>query len=118
MLIDLAYGVESVRERIRAWVAEQEEVAVCAIQLAEYMAGVAPANRDAQQQFLRAFVVWEISPRAALRAGAYRYDFARRGVQLGTADALIAAVAWEHSAILVTANARHFPMTDIRIFTL
>jgi predicted nucleic acid-binding protein len=40
------------------------------------------------------------------------------GIQVNTPDALIAAVAREHSATLVTRNARDFPLTGVRIRVL
>jgi predicted nucleic acid-binding protein len=52
---------------------------------------------------------------AALRAGTYRFDFKRRGQTLATADALIAAMAREYEAVLLTENPRHFPMDDIEV---
>lgn len=118
VLIDLSRGVEPTSARVRDWMTAYEEVAICAIQIAEFLSGISPADREAQRRFLQAFAVWEIHLRAAVRAGAYRYDLARLGVQVGTPDALIAAVAWEHSAALVTRNVRHFPMTDIRVVSL
>jgi predicted nucleic acid-binding protein len=48
-------------------------------------------------------------------AGRYRSEFRRRGITLPATDALIAAVAFERQATVITANVRHFPMDDIRI---
>jgi hypothetical protein len=44
------------------------------------------------------------SPGAAKQAGLWRYAFARQGVQLATTDCLIAAIAHERGAALVTGN--------------
>lgn len=46
----------------------------------------------------------------AQQAGDWRYDFARRGVQLTTTDCLIAATAHAHHATVVTGNAKDYPM--------
>jgi predicted nucleic acid-binding protein len=54
----------------------------------------------------------------ARRAGKYRYDLARRGVQISATDALIAAVARDRAAVLVTRNVRDFPMADIHVLSL
>ena len=118
VVIDVSRGINIAVARVDAWFVADDEVSICAIQISEFFAGVAPTERERQQRFLGAFVVWEIGWRAALHAGAYRHDFARRGVQMSTPDALIAAVAWDYSATLVTRNRRHFPMTDIRIVTI
>jgi hypothetical protein len=48
-------------------------------------------------------------------AGQWRYDFARQGVTLHIADALIAAVAMEEEASLITANLKDFPMSGLQV---
>jgi predicted nucleic acid-binding protein len=118
VLIDLSRAVEPVSSVVRALVVARQEVAICVVQIAEFFAGVPPLERALQGAFLRAFAYWDVSRRAAIQAGAYRYDFARLGIQLKTPDALIAAVAREHSAVIVTRNARDFPMTDVRVRVL
>jgi predicted nucleic acid-binding protein len=55
---------------------------------------------------------------ATARAGIARYAFARRGQQIHTPDALIAAVAGTHGAILITENPKDFPMADITLMSL
>jgi predicted nucleic acid-binding protein len=62
--------------------------------------------------------LWPITGVAARRAGSYRHAFARRGVQLTTADTLIAAVARTARATLVTRNRKDFPMNDILVHPL
>jgi predicted nucleic acid-binding protein len=86
--------------------------------VAEFFSGVAVGERLAAVIFLSAFNFWPISPEAAQRAGGYRFAFARRGIQLGTPDTLTAAVAGDYLAVLVTRNARHYPMTDLLIQVL
>jgi predicted nucleic acid-binding protein len=118
VLIDLSRAVEPASSTIRSWLLAREEVAICVVQIAEFFSGVRPEGRASQGALLRAFVFWEVSRRAAVQAGAYRYDLARRGLQVKTPDALIAAVAREHSAVLVTRNARDFPMSGVRVRAL
>ena len=60
----------------------------------------------------------QIARDAARRAGEDRYDFARRGQTLSTPDALIAAVAREHQAIIVTDNVKDYPQGDIQLLPL
>ena len=50
----------------------------------------------------------------ARRARAYRDAF-RSTIRLTLPDALIAATAREHGAILVTRNVQHYPMTDVTV---
>lgn len=82
------------------------------------MSGVPPADRRTWQRLFASLNYWEVPLRAAVDAGADRYDFARRGQHLHTPDMLIAAVARAHGAILVTENAKDFPMPDIRLVSL
>lgn len=52
------------------------------------------------------------------QAGRWIYHYARRGVRLSFADALIAATAMAHNLTLVTTNARHFPMEGLQVHSL
>ncbi len=88
---------------------------VCAINVAEFVAGVRPPDRESAHEFLAALSYWHISYAAARQAGIWRYSAARTGVQLSTTDTLIAAVAHEQDAIVITRNLRHFPMPEVRV---
>jgi len=48
---------------------------------------------------------------AAMQSGEHRYDLARQGIHISTPDALIAATARAHGAVIITDNTRHFPNT-------
>ncbi len=83
---------------------------ISAITVAELYAGVRDgAERTALESFVRAFQVVVVDSAIATQGGLFRRDFGKsHGV--GLADALIAASAQAHGAILVTLNAKHFPM--------
>ena len=49
------------------------------------------------------------------RAGAWRREFAARGVTLSQADCLIAAAAVSVNATLATGNPRDFPMAEVDV---
>jgi predicted nucleic acid-binding protein len=61
---------------------------------------------------------WDITRGVAVQAGTYRCRYARQGQTIATADALIAATAIEHNAILVTDNPKDYPMPEIRLLSL
>jgi predicted nucleic acid-binding protein len=61
---------------------------------------------------------WRVSLVAAAATGEDRYDVARRGQAIQTPDALIAAVARAHGAILVTEKTKDFPIADITLMSL
>lgn len=118
VLIDYSKGVSSVVTQVQAWVARGDEVGITPVQIAELFSGVPTVEFRIWMAMLDGYDRWPIGEVVARRAGKYRYDFARRGVPISTADALIAAVARARSAVLVTRNNRDFPMTDIQVLAL
>ena len=59
--------------------------------------------------------VWTVSMDAATWAGKARYDLARQGIQTALPDALIAGVAIEQAAIVVTANVKDFVAMGLEV---
>jgi predicted nucleic acid-binding protein len=94
---------------------EVDELGVCEVVATELLAGARPVDRLPLIRFLRGLTYWDATLDAAIRAGAYRYSFARRGIAVSTPDALIAAVAVDVGATLVTRNVRHYPMMDLTV---
>lgn len=113
VLIDISRGREPAVSRIRAMIASGDELAISAINVAEFYAGLPPEKRVLHERFISALRYWHITRPIAMAGGQYRYDFARAGRTLSTTDALIAAVARQHGAVLLTDNLKDFPMTDI-----
>jgi predicted nucleic acid-binding protein len=95
-----------------------ETVGVCAVVIAECYSGARPLERPGWEEIFAALNFWETTPDDAVLAGTWRYDFARRGVQLTTTDLLIASVARRVGAVVVTSNARHFPMPDVQVLPM
>jgi predicted nucleic acid-binding protein len=118
VLVDLSKRIEPVTSRLLTWIDGTEIVAVCAISIAEFSAGLARDQADQAESFLSSLTYWDISRQAALRAGQDRYSFARQGVTISTTDALLAAVARENGATLVTSNLKDFPMEDVALLSL
>ena len=99
-------------------IAAGDEVCVTAIGITEFYSGVAPEDRFVRRAFLDSLRYLEVTRDAARRAGYDRYDFARRGQTLSTPDVLIAAVAREYQAIIVTDNVKDYPQSDIQLLPL
>lgn len=118
VLIDFSKGIEAVTERLLAWIDSTDIVAVCAISVAEFSAGLTPDQAALIAPFLASLTYWDISQQAASRAGQDRYRFARAGVTITIMDALLAAVAREHAATLVTSNLKDFPMGDVSLLSI
>ncbi len=117
-LIDFSKTRQPATEYILHWIAVGDVVAVCAVTVGEFYAGLAGDRAQEALEFVTSLPYWDISRRAAMHAGQDRYTFARQGKALSISDALIAAAAREHHATVVTSNVKDFPMTDIAVFPL
>ncbi|MAG37680.1 MAG: hypothetical protein CL878_15705 [Dehalococcoidia bacterium] len=117
-LVDFSKGWEPSASQLLALIDGGDEVAVCAINVAEFYTGIPPEERPHWRRFLAALPHWVITREAAERAGSCRYDLARQGQALSLADALLAAVAQEYGATLITENTKDFPLPGIRLLSL
>lgn len=113
-VIDFFKGFPSTVELIQHLFQQGETLCTCAVVMAEMYAGLNPSERGRGQELLGSLRFFATSPGAARQAGLWRYAFARQGVQLATTDCLIAAVAHEWRATLVTGNTNHYPMSELR----
>ena len=96
-----------------------DKLAVTAISVAEFYRGIPPGHRRRWDEFFGALTYWDISRAAARHAGTLRYGFDRQGVPLSITDTLIAAVALEKDATLVTNNLKHFtPIKELALLPL
>ena len=117
-LINFSRGTEPARSRLLYLIDGDDEVGVCAVSVAECSAGLAPDGRPEWEPFQGALRYWDITRDTVIRAGGYRHASARSGQAISLPDALIAAVAWQERATIVTANARHFPMAEFGLLSL
>lgn len=83
--------------------------------MSEIFSGVHPEELSQVEEFLEAMGCVQIDYKTAKKAGLYKRDFQRRGINLSISDTLIAAAAVENSLILVTKNVRHFPMEELKV---
>jgi predicted nucleic acid-binding protein len=117
-LIDFSKRREPACSQILAWADAEETLAVCAISVAEFYAGLPPDERETWHEFIASLICWPISVDAAMQAGQDRYRYARQGKAIAITDALLAAVTRERRAVLVTGNVKDFPMDDLVLFPL
>lgn len=117
-VIDFLKGIQSTTVFIQALPNHGHIACSCDIVISEVYAGLAPHEGAAAQQFLSTLYFLPTTEAAAQQSGIWRYAFARRGVTLSTTDTLIAAVAAEHGASIVTGNVRDYPMTGITVIPL
>ncbi len=114
-LIDHLCGRPGVVNFLIGLAKQRHELGVCCINIAELYSGLSDKDRARADRFTDSLDYYEITPDTARIAGNYRFEFARRGVTLTTADTLVAAVAVSHGAILVTANVKDYPMAGIEL---
>lgn len=117
-LIDFSKGVEPVTARILFWIDGAETVALCAVSVAEFYAGLPPEHAREWQHFISSLAYWEITPEVAMQAGQDRYHLGRVGVTMTITDALLAATARGYQATLVTSNVKDFPLEELSVLSI
>src|SRR5512135_2696085 len=103
-LIDILENRGATRSRIAALIEDGAIVALCAITIAELYSGLNAARRAKWEEWLWALPYWHISREAAMHAGIYRKTASDAGRTLAVADALLAALAYENDATLLTSK--------------
>ena len=116
ILIDSDVLIEVLRGRdpeiLEKWVelADSEDMVLCSpISVAELWHGVRPKEHIVVARLLGALLCVPINAETGEQAGQYLREYHKsHGVELG--DALIAAAAAQHRAVLWTRNRKHYPM--------
>jgi predicted nucleic acid-binding protein len=97
-------------------IAGGEMLAISIVTLTELLAGQRPGEETRTEKLLGLFTILDINEAIGRKAGEYLRQFSRtHHLELG--DALIAATAATAKADLATRNHKHYPMTDITIFS-
>jgi predicted nucleic acid-binding protein len=117
-LIDYIVDRGNARPRITTMIEQGDEVAVCAITVAEIYSGLSDKRRDLWANWIMALSYWDIGFAVAAQAGTYRKTAAEAGRTLSTTDSLLAALTSDKSAILLTSNIKDYPMQDVRVLSL
>jgi tRNA(fMet)-specific endonuclease VapC len=76
-------------------------------------------KEQAEYLLPRVFALCDILPvtrEIAEEAGAWRQEYKRKGISLGTVDTVIAATAYRQGLTLVTNNTKDYPMPELRLF--
>ena len=115
VLIDHLRGRQKVAETVIRLARQGHELGVCCINIAELYSGLNDNERAGAEKLIDSLDYYEISKDIAKMAGCYRFEFARKGITLTTSDTIVAAVAINYGAILVTANVKDYPMKEIEL---
>ena len=114
VLIDALRG-RAAAERLLVLREAEPPPYICAINVEETWRGAQTGEEEAVRRFLGAFRVVALGRRHGELAGAWRRDFAARGVTLSQPDCLVAAAAVDVGARLATGNPRDFPMPELQV---
>lgn len=124
LLLDTTVLIDALRHRLdrHLYLAElsraQHVLSTTAVNLGELFAGLRPNDEARAATLLNDIEFFAITPELGRRGGELKSAWARRGRTLSLDDALIAAVALEHSLPLLTDNRRDFPMSELRLWPL
>ena len=88
----------------------------CDVTIAEVYAGMLEIERRATEALLDSLYYIPSEAQVARSAGLLRGQWRRRGVTLTLMDAFLAALAVRHGLVLLSDNARHFPMKDLVVW--
>ena len=86
---------------------------VCVISAEEIWRGLLPGEEPQARRLFNGLRMAPLGVAEGMRAGAWRREFAARGVTLHQADCLIAAAAVRIGAALATANVGDYPMAAV-----
>lgn len=98
--------------------AQQHELACCAINVAEVYAGMREPETQRTEALLRSLEYVPISWEASRLAGYLRQEWARKGKTFLLADMIIAAVCLTEALTLVTDNRKDFAMPGLTLHPL
>jgi hypothetical protein len=123
ILLDSDIVIEILRARDQAILSQWNTLANTGTQIlfspvtaAEVWAGVRPNEHQATSRFFGSLSCVPIEYNTALLAGEYLREFSKsHNLKIG--DALIAATAGQHQAVLWTRNRKHYPMPQIVFYS-
>jgi len=114
VLIDYLRG-RPATDRLDAHLRGGDSAATTGINVEEVVRGLRVREQSAAEALFGGLVILAIGRPEGWRAGAWRRDFAVRGITLSQADCLIAAATYSAGGRLATGNPRDFPMPGLAV---
>jgi predicted nucleic acid-binding protein len=114
ILIEVFRGRDAeIVERWRSFHAPSHAVLYSPVSICELWRRVRPAEQNALERMFAALICLPVNAEVGKRAGDYLKRYSKsHSVEI--ADALIAATAAVHEAVLWTRNRKHYPMRDFK----
>lgn len=114
VLIWILRGNEQVIETIST-LKDKSPLAISVISTAEIYKNIFPSELTATEDYLNQHIIFEVDQKIAKAAGLYWQQYAKKLTNLSLTDCMIAGTANINDLILVSLNAKHFPMKDIQV---
>jgi len=86
------------------------------VSIIEVKIGAKGREEKETKTFLDSLEVCPVDRQVADKASEYVIDYRKKGVTLGIPDAIIAATCIIHGLTLVTYNAKHYPVAEIKFY--
>jgi predicted nucleic acid-binding protein len=118
VLIDTLRLQHGRKELLAELVEEGHHLITTAINIAEIYSGTRPGEENRTIELLEALECYAIDAAVGEHAGRLKNFWAKRGHALALPDVCVAAVAIEQGCALLTDNRRHFPMPELKLYTL
>jgi hypothetical protein len=118
VIIDALNGKRGRHALLEGLLRQGHLLACCAINVTEVYAGVRPHEEERTREFLDCLAHYAVTREIAREAGLLKRHWSRKGTTLSLADATIAAVALANDLPLITGNAKHYPMPELRLVPL
>jgi len=121
VLIDYLRGKQDAVELVDGLAGVQLEVekaqllACSSLTITEIYAGMRSHEKARTDAIIGALICLPPTLEIAKLAGTYIHNYRTQGITLTPIDALIAATAVIHKLVLVTGNAKHYPMPEIQL---
>ncbi|MBN1579595.1 MAG: type II toxin-antitoxin system VapC family toxin [Anaerolineae bacterium] len=89
---------------------------IATISRTEIIAGMRDHERQHTMHLIESLHAWPLDAAIADLAGDTIRQFRSQGIVLDKPDAIIGATAMHHNLVLVTYNAKHFPMEKLSLY--
>lgn len=116
-LIDFLEDRDETRPQVNAIISAGDEAALCPITIAALYSGLSEKKRQ-MGKLAHCLTYWQICRQAARQAGIYRKTASDAGRPFSISDSLVAALAREQQATVLTSNIKDFPPEGIHVLSL